>query len=54
MTDIEKILAFIDERIKWNEDMMKRDPKPSDIGRIEEAKCIRRFIKTRLLKTTED
>lgn len=39
-----KILAFIEERIKWNEDMMKRDPKPSDIGRIEEAKCIRRFI----------
>jgi hypothetical protein len=44
MTDKEKTLAFIEERIKWNEDMMQRDPKPSDIGRIEEAKCIRRFI----------
>lgn len=44
MTDKERILAFIEKRIKWNEDWMKRDPKPSDIGRIEEAKCIRRFI----------
>lgn len=44
MTDKEKTLAFIEERIKWNEDMMQRDPKPSDIGRIEEAKCIRRFV----------
>ena len=44
MTDKEKTLAFIEERIKWNEDMMQRDPKSSDIGRIEEAKCIRRFI----------
>ena len=44
MTDKEKTLAFIEERIKWNEDMLQRDPKPSDIGRIEEAKCIRRFI----------
>jgi len=42
----EKILAFIEERIEWNVDMMKRDPKPSDIGRIEEAKCIRRFIES--------
>ena len=45
MTDkIERILAFIEERIKWNTKMMKHDYKPSDIGRIEEAKCIRRFI----------
>lgn len=44
MTDKEKILAFIEERIEWNKEMMSRDPKPSDIGRIEEAKCIMRFI----------
>lgn len=43
-TPIELILDFIDERIKWNEEMKKLDPRPSDIGRIEEAKCIRRFI----------
>lgn len=49
MTDIEKILAFIDERIEWNQEMMKRDPKPSDIGRIEEAKCIRRYIEKQRL-----
>jgi hypothetical protein len=35
-----------DKRIKWNEDMKHRDPKPSDVGRIEEAKCIRRYIES--------
>lgn len=44
------ILDFIDERIKWNEDMKHKDPKPSDIGRIEEAKCIRRYIEAMMEK----
>ena len=44
------ILKFIDERIKWNEDMKHIDPKPSDVGRIEEAKCIRRYIESLIEK----
>ena len=50
-TPIDLILDFIDERIKWNEEMKKLDPRPSDIGRIEEAKCIRRFIEKMNKKT---
>jgi len=40
------ILKFIDERIEWNEFLKEKDPRPSDIGRIEEAKCIRRYVES--------
>jgi hypothetical protein len=43
-TEVEKIKQFVEERLKWNEDMMKIDPRASDIGRIEEDKCILRYI----------
>lgn len=43
-TEVEKIKQFVEERLKWNEDMKKIDPKASDIGRIEEDKCILRYI----------
>lgn len=43
-TSLDLILDFINERIKWDEDWKRKDPKPSDIGRIEEAKCIRRYV----------
>lgn len=49
-TTFDLILDFIDERIKWNEEMKKKDPKPSDIGRIEEAKCIRRYVEAMMEK----
>jgi hypothetical protein len=48
--NLDLILEFIDERIKWNEDMKHIDPKPSDVGRIEEAKCIRRYIESLIEK----
>lgn len=49
-TSLDLILDFINERIKWNEEMKKKDPKPSDIGRIEEAKCIRRYVEAMMEK----
>ena len=49
-TTFDLILDFIDERIKLNEEMKKKDPKSSDIGRIEEAKCIRRYVEAMMEK----
>lgn len=42
--DVEQIKMFIENRLRWNISWKERDPKASDIGRIEEDKCILRFI----------
>lgn len=44
MNNVEKIKQFIEERLEWNESMKEIDPRASDIGRIEEDKCILRYI----------
>lgn len=44
MDEIEILKKFIEETLDWNESMKKIDPKASDIGRIEEDKCILRYI----------
>lgn len=49
-TSLDLVLEFINERIRWNEEMKHKDPKPSDIGRIEEAKCIRRYVEAMIEK----
>lgn len=42
--DVEQIKMFIENRLRWNISWKEKDPKASDIGRIEEDKCILRFI----------
>jgi hypothetical protein len=44
MSEIEILKKFVEERLDWNNFLHKKDPKPSDIGRIEEDKCILRYI----------
>lgn len=44
LDDIDQIEQFIEGRLKWNTYWKERDPKASDFGRIEEDKCILRFI----------
>lgn len=44
MSDIEILKKFVEERLDWNNFCREKDQKPSDIGRIEEDKCILRKI----------
>jgi hypothetical protein len=44
MNEIETLKKFVEERLDWNNFFYKTDQKPSDIGRIEEDKCILRYI----------
>ena len=44
MSKIEILKKFVEERLDWNNFCREKDPKPSDIGRIEEDKCILRKI----------
>ena len=44
MSKIEILKKFVEERVDWNNFCRERDPKHSDIGRIEEDKCILRKI----------
>ena len=52
MSEIEILKKFVEERLDWNNFCRKKDPKPSDIGRIEEDKCILRKIE-KIIKKEE-
>lgn len=42
--NIKTLKKFVEKRLDWNNFLHKKDPKVSDIGRIEEDKCILRYI----------
>ena len=44
MSKIEILKKFVEERLDWNNFCREKDQKPSDMGRIEEDKCILRKI----------
>ena len=52
MSKIEILKKFVEERLDWNNFCREKDQKPSDIGRIEEDKCILRKIE-KIIKKEE-
>ena len=44
MSKIEILKKFVEETLDWNNFCREKDPQPSDMGRIEEDKCILRKI----------
>lgn len=41
---LNKVQEFIESRIEWNEYWLHRESKATDMNRIEEDKCIKRYI----------